>query len=314
MRSRLWLPLLAVVGLATAVVAIRHDRSIAPPPNPPDGAPVSPFPDAVAAIGVVEGGSGNVAVGAPVSAIVESIPVAWGDHVEAGDPLFELDARDLRARLPTARARVEEARAALERAEHQLRIAERLHGDDVLSDEQLSEHKFEVQEARAALTTRQAEVAEIVAEIERRTVRAPAAGDVLAIKIRPGELVEQSPGGEPPMVLGDAQSLSVRVDIDENDSWRVAPGARAYAYVRGAPGLGAPLHFERVEPLVVPKTSLTGASAERTDTRVLQLVYGVDRAKLPVYVGQRLDVFVEAGSTPAGEGPRENEGHPTPPS
>ena len=50
----------------------------------------------------------------------------------------------------------------------------------------------------------------------------------------------------------------------------------------------------RFEPYVVPKRSLTGESTERVDTRVLQVIYAFDRGTMPVYVGQQMDVYVEA--------------------
>ena len=37
-----------------------------------------------------------------------------------------------------------------------------------------------------------------------------------------------------------------------------------------------------------------GESIERVDTRVLQIVYRFERGTLPVYVGQLMDVFIEA--------------------
>ncbi|MFN9739877.1 MAG: hypothetical protein ACK59R_15320, partial [Pseudomonadota bacterium] len=55
-----------------------------------------------------------------------------------------------------------------------------------------------------------------------------------------------------------------------------------------------PAQFVRFEPLVIPKRSLTGNSAERVDTRVLQVVFAFPREKLPVYVGQQMDVMIEA--------------------
>jgi hypothetical protein len=88
------------------------------------------------------------------------------------------------------------------------------------------------------------------------------------------------------------------VDIDENDAWRVKPGAKAVAYVRGSSDLSTPAQFVRFEPLVIPKRSLTGNSAERVDTRVLQVLFAFPRDKLPVYVGQQMDVMIEA--RPAG--------------
>ena len=45
---------------------------------------------------------------------------------------------------------------------------------------------------------------------------------------------------------------------------------------------------------MVPKRSLTGDSTERVDTRVLQVLYAFDGGKLPIYVGQQMDVFIDA--------------------
>jgi hypothetical protein len=54
------------------------------------------------------------------------------------------------------------------------------------------------------------------------------------------------------------------------------------------------LRFVRIDPFVVPKKSLTGESAERVDTRVLQIIYQLDKpADRPLYVGQQVDVFIE---------------------
>ena len=64
--------------------------------------------------------------------------------------------------------------------------------------------------------------------------------------------------------------------------------------VRGNPQVSFALRFVRVEPYVIPKKSLTGDNTERVDTRVLQVIYKIDRTDQPVYVGQQLDVFIEA--------------------
>jgi len=88
----------------------------------------------------------------------------------------------------------------------------------------------------------------------------------------------------------------VRVDIDENDALRIEPTAPAVAVARGKPELRAELRFERIEPLVMPKKSLTGDVTERVDSRVLQVIYSFDRSALSVYVGQRLDVYIRAAA------------------
>jgi hypothetical protein len=54
------------------------------------------------------------------------------------------------------------------------------------------------------------------------------------------------------------------------------------------------LTFVRVEPFVVPKKSLNGDSSERIDTRVLQALYALPWTAEGLYVGQQLDVYIEA--------------------
>jgi hypothetical protein len=81
--------------------------------------------------------------------------------------------------------------------------------------------------------------------------------------------------------------------VDENDALRVKAGAKATAFVRGDARMKVDLQFVRFEPFVVPKRSLTGASTERVDTRVLQVLYQFRRSDLPVYVGQLMDVSID---------------------
>jgi hypothetical protein len=74
----------------------------------------------------------------------------------------------------------------------------------------------------------------------------------------------------------------------------VRPNAAAVATVRGNANLKTKLSFVRFEPYVLPKKSLTGDNTERVDTRVLQVIYRVDDNKLPLFVGQQMDVFIDA--------------------
>ena len=99
------------------------------------------------------------------------------------------------------------------------------------------------------------------------------------------------------MVIGDLSTMHVRVDIDENDAWRVAAGAPASATLRGNPTISVPLTFVRFEPFVIPKRSLTGESSERVDTRVLQVIYRLVERNPTFFVGQLMDVFIQGGDS-----------------
>ena len=62
------------------------------------------------------------------------------------------------------------------------------------------------------------------------------------------------------------------------------------------------MRFVRVEPFVEPKRSLTNAGTERVDTRVLQVIYALESPPSTVYVGQQIDVFLDASESPTDSG------------
>jgi multidrug efflux pump subunit AcrA (membrane-fusion protein) len=154
--------------------------------------------------------------------------------------------------------------------------------------------KPDVEVARAEVAAAKAAVARVRTDLDRLTVKAPVAGRILQVNVRVGEFAPAGVTAEPLILMGDVQTLHLRVDVDEGDAWRVSPEAPARAFVRGNPELCTALKFVRFEPLVVPKRSLTGVNTERTDVRVLQVIYAFPGGKLPVFVGQQMDVFIEA--------------------
>lgn len=155
--------------------------------------------------------------------------------------------------------------------------------------------KSDVEVARAQVASAEAAVQAARTELELLSVRAPIDGEVLQVNVRAGESASLD-SDTPLIVMGETNTLHVRVDIDENDAWRVKPNTPASASLRGNSKLRTPITFVKIEPLVVPKRSLTGSSSERVDTRVLQAVYAFPREALPVYVGQLMDVYIEAPS------------------
>lgn len=236
--------------------------------------------------------------------------------------------------LPPAEAKVKAAAAELEQArqsqadlQNQLKLWESVQDKRALSQEEFDRRKFavKVQEARIAaaeqtLASAEADVKLLkagawgpdiaiaeedvasaeallkqgLADLDRHVVKAPVDGEILQVKIHPGEYAQVGPLATPLMLMGNTDRLVVRVDVDENDAWRVRKGAAATAAVRGNPELKTGLRFERFEPYVVPKRSLTGDATERVDTRVLQVLYSFKKDALPVYVGQQMDVFIDA--------------------
>jgi multidrug efflux pump subunit AcrA (membrane-fusion protein) len=229
--------------------------------------------------------------------------------------------KEVEAQLPSANAKVNEAEAALAKTENRLKVGEALELGVSVTVEEMANRRFDVginkaslasaeaqvrqiqtqiasveaqaEQIRPQIASAKAQVEQIQHEIGLRTIRAPVAGRILQMKTRPGEYAQSGVLSTPLMVLGDDTTLHVRLDIDENDAWRFQTCAAAVAFVRGNPQIKTSLQYVRTDPNVIPKVALTGDTTQRTDTRVLQVIYSFNPASLPLYVGQLMDVFID---------------------
>jgi RND family efflux transporter MFP subunit len=269
----------------------------------------APYTSHVAGAGIVEPSSEDYDLGTPVAGVVTRLDHWIGESVKKGDVLFEIDSRDLaaelkvrQAALTSAQANVLSADASAKDADRQWDNARNMTDARALSKEESDRRRFaalaadaKLQQARADVISAQASIDSTQTELDRRLIRAPIDGTIMQCKIHVGEFAPAGPVSPPLMVLGSTDTLNVRVDIDENDAWRLNTASPAIAFVRGNREISTPLKFVRLEPYVIPKKSLTGDSSERVDTRVLQVLYSFDPAKLKnIYVGQQMDVFIES--------------------
>lgn len=302
------LPLIAIAAAVLATVSIVRTQPKRERTDPPVAPPTAQYRDTVAAVGLIEASTENVSIGTPLSGVVEQVFVTVGQQVKAGDRLFRLDMRALEAERAVRQAAFQTAQAQLSTAEttladtrDQLARSEKLQKERVISEDELVRRRFAVQttesrvgEARAAISAAKAQIGEAEMDLARSTVTAPMDGEILQVKVRAGEFAPAGQTSVPLLVLGRLQPLHVRVDVDEHEGWRVRPEASALAHIRGKAELKSRLRFVRFEPMVVPKRSLSGDSTERVDTRVLQVIYEVLDQSVPLFVGQQMDVFIEA--------------------
>src|SRR5215472_1217241 len=234
--------------------------------------------------------------------------------------LAKLVAEPRAEELPPLEAKVTEAQALVGDAEMQLEIIESITDRRAVTKEELLHRRHNYDAARARLAQAEKDLALAKAgawrpdleiartqvaqaeaavrqdqvSIERLTTRALVEGNILQNKVRLGQYAQCGPLDEPLMILGGVTPFHVRVDVDEHEAWRVREGAAADGSPRGNGSLRVPLRFVRFEPYVIPKKSLTGDNTERVDTRVLQIIYRVNDQGAPLYVGQQMDVYIEA--------------------
>lgn len=308
MPPKYTLPILAVAGFAFGIFSVlkgNQPAPVAPAVVEPAQAPFATF---IAGAGIIEARTRNIAIGSALPGLVKALTVKVGDRVKAGVVLFSIDDREAQASLGVRRADLERAKAlvlevsaGLADAQTLQRLAESVTDRRAISTEELERRRNAVLIARARLDSAKAQVLQAESQLtaaqitlDRLIVRAPMDGEILQVNIRPGEFAMAGPVSTPQLVMGNLDQLHVRVDIDENDAWRFRPEGKAVAFLRGNRDFSTPLTLAYVEPYVVPKRSLTGDSTERVDMRVLQALYQFDRRHLPAYVGQQVDVFIEA--------------------
>lgn len=308
MLFRIVLPALAAIGFAMGLIfTFEYGAPKAAIANQLTAPPATPYEKTVSGTGLVEANTRNIAVGSHLSGIISKIIVKEGQAVKEGFPLFQLDDEAAQAEVAlqqqavvVAVAQITSAEAALADDVDQLQRAEGLKAGASISIDTLQRRRFAVKKSQAALALAkaqkiQAEAALNAAEVQfrRHTVLAPVTGRILRINIRAGEYLHAGEGS-PPILMGNDRPLHLRVQIDENDLWRYGADAPAQASLRSNKDINFKLSFVRLEPYVLPKRDLSGDTSERIDTRVLEVVYAFDPGNQPVFIGQQMDVFIEA--------------------
>src|SRR5260221_5519027 len=114
MIRKIVLPVLALLGVVFGVFMVRVGAR-KPPVAPAVAEPAhATYANEVAGAGIVEASTENIAVATNVPGVATAIYVKVGDRVKAGQPLFKLDDRNLRASLAVERAAVDSAGAELQ--------------------------------------------------------------------------------------------------------------------------------------------------------------------------------------------------------
>jgi HlyD family secretion protein len=294
---------LAILGLLVAIsLVVRQSQSvpeatcmIAPPP-------VSTFHTQVAGTGIIEAIEENRELGVYFTGVVKELFVKVGDVVKAGQPLLKLDDTVAEAELEVARKQVAVKEAELKKNQAELARIEAVKDPRAISLDILDDKRKDVLIAMCNLELAVAELKREEITLEKYTILSPQDGIVYKIDVRPGEYINNDLAQftlNPRLTVGKSSSLQVRVDVDEENAGRIQPHQQAIAYTKGLNKTKIDLEFLRIEPYVIPKRNLTGATTELVDTRVLQVIYKIkerpqDLPKLPIYIGQQVDVYIEA--------------------
>jgi HlyD family secretion protein len=139
-----------------------------------------------------------------------------------------------------------------------------------------------------ALNVARAELQLAQAALEKLTIRAPAAGTVLQVNAKPGELA--TPSAQPLLLIGDISALRVRAELDERDVGEIKAGqpvlVRAPAF-RGREFAGK---VSSIAPIVDAGRINARDQRGLSDVRVVEVLIDLSETG-PLAVGMKVDVF-----------------------
>jgi RND family efflux transporter MFP subunit len=293
MKSFYTLLLISFIGLGIGIVNIyTNDKPVEVSTNPIQELQL-PFNSFIAATGIVEAESKNINVGSLISGLVTKVYVRSGDRVKKGELLFELDSSQIKNQLPSLQAEIKLATSKLQSALHQLKIIQEFKkvSSGMVTTEKIIAKEDAVKNAQMSLRVAKSNLKKITNELAFYRVYSPIDGVVLNSKLNIGTYFKTNSQ----MLSIGSDNLNLRVSINEYDAYRFKPNSKTIAYLRGHNKIKTEVKYLYTRPFVTPKTHMSGVSTERTDTRVLEVVYSIPKElSFPLYVGQQLDVFIKS--------------------
>ena len=118
-------------------------------------------------------------------------------------------------------------------------------------------------------------------------VVAPITGKVLALEKQKGEYLY--PQDAATVVLGSDTPVHLEVFVDEESAWKITPQSslRAIAFHQNNPQMHFVLEYVGVSPIL---------QEQAPDSGKLRLLFAFDKQKAPIYLEQKLDVYIESNS------------------
>lgn len=261
MRSRYILVLLPLLALLAGIWWLSGGRGEAA--QPPATAVVTrgDVTATVLASGQIEA-SQLVSVGARVSGRIETLPVALGQQIKAGDLIAQMDSldqqnevRQAEADLANLDAQIAAKNATLTRARQVLDRQKQLGSSNYSSRETVETAQADVAVALADLDAlaaqkSRAEVSLSTARIglERTRITAPIDGTVVAVVVEAGQTINAIQSAPTLVKLANLDRMLIKAEISEADVVRVQPGQQVSFTILGAPDQVFKATLRDIEP------------------------------------------------------------------
>lgn len=143
--------------------------------------------------------------------------------------------------------------------------------------------------AESAVSAARTEVRMAEALLDKTRIRAPAAGTILQVNAKTGEIVAPSPE-TPLIIMGDMTSVRVKAEVDEGDISKISVGQKVFVRSLSFPGKEFEGSVTSLAPtLAQPRIGPRGPR-RANDVEVREVTIDMD-ADTPLLPGMRVDAF-----------------------
>ncbi len=221
-------------------------------------------------------------VASEVQGLVARLKVREGDVVRRGAPLATLRTNSLEIRKRASEAQMEEAKSRRKLAELSLDRARRLHGEGVLSQQEMDEALYEYDAWQGRVDRLTAEIEQIDHDMSRSVIRAPFGGTIITKRTEIGEWLDV---GSPVVEIVSLNNLEVRIDVPERFFSKLIPGATAEVSFEALAGYELLGRIVAIIPRADPRA------------RTFPVKVEIDNGEGRIGVGMLAEVVLPAGET-----------------
>jgi RND family efflux transporter MFP subunit len=150
-----------------------------------------------------------------MASIITKVQIKEGQYVNAGQPLFALDARTAEVNVTKARAQLAKDQAALADAERQLARSKDLFAQNFISQGAVDTNQTLVESARAVVAADKAAIESAQVGLSYSRIVAPAAGRAGAINVFAGSTVQ--PGGAALVTITQLDPIAVSFSLPQRN-------------------------------------------------------------------------------------------------
>jgi multidrug efflux system membrane fusion protein len=248
-----------------------------------------PMPVELSTIGTVNV-IASVAVKSRVDGEITAVHIEDGQAVAAGDLLFSIDDREIRARLAQAEANLARDQALLANAQRDVQRLSKLASKDYVAKQNMDEAATTAQSLEASVRGDEAAVEAARVELGYTELRAPIDGRVGAVHLPRGNLVRAN-DSSPLVVINQLRPIYVDFSVPQGD----LPRIRA-AHAQGPLAVSVTVPGDAGPPLSGRLTFIDNAVDQSTGTILLKATF--DNTDERLWPGQYVNVTLTTGIDP----------------